>query len=104
MKNLPSQSLLIKMLNMLKETSGKPFHKKIISRPTLSQHFIQQPWYIIQKQFPQLKLYFYIDGILLADSHRDTLEKMFNKVKRILSWLGIQIAPEKFKEEFISII
>lgn len=36
-----------------------------------------------------------MDGILLADSNRDTIEKMFNKVKRILPYLGLQITPEK---------
>jgi hypothetical protein len=36
-----------------------------------------------------------MDDILLADSDKDVLEKMFKETKRILPCMGLQIAPEK---------
>lgn len=46
-----------------------------------------------------------MDAILLAESDADILEKkMLDKVKRILSYYRLQIAPKKYKEEILSII
>lgn len=46
----------------------------------------------------------YMDEILLDDSDTDTLEKIFDKAKKILPCWGFQIAPEKkFKEELLLI-
>ena len=46
-------------------------------------------------QFPQSVIYHLVDDILLADSNVDTLEKMFEEVKKILPCWGLQIVPEK---------
>lgn len=56
----------------------------IVNGPTLHQYFVQQPLEIICKQFPESIIYHYIDGILLADSDLDFLEKMLNEVKKVL--------------------
>lgn len=39
-------------------------------------YFMQQPVEIIHRQFPQSIIYHYVDGILLANSGIDTLEKI----------------------------
>ena len=38
-----------------------------------------------------------MDDILLSDSNVDTLERMFEEVKKILPCWGLQIAPEKIQ-------
>ena len=58
---------------------------------------MQQLLEIVHKQFPQSIIYRYMDDILLADSDKDVLEKMFKETKRILPCMGLQIAPEKIQ-------
>lgn len=38
-----------------------------------------------------------MDDVLLADSDKDTLEKMFKRTQRILPCWGLQTAPEKIQ-------
>ena len=38
-----------------------------------------------------------MDDILLSDSNIDTLERMFEEVKKVLPKWGLQIAPEKIQ-------
>ena len=38
-----------------------------------------------------------MDDILLSDSTIDTLERMFEEVKKVLPKWGLQIAPEKIQ-------
>ena len=38
-----------------------------------------------------------MDDILLSDSNADTLERMFEEVKKVLPKWGLQIAPEKIQ-------
>ena len=38
-----------------------------------------------------------MDDILLSDSNKDTLESMFEEVKKVLPRWGLQIAPEKIQ-------
>ena len=40
-----------------------------------------------------------MDDTLLTDSNKDTLEHMFEMMKEVLPLWGLQIAPEKKKEE-----
>ena len=40
---------------------------------------------------------------MLSDSNIDTLERMFEEVKKVLPLQGLQIAPEKYKETILSI-
>lgn len=45
-----------------------------------------------------------MDDILLVDSNSDTLENMFEDVKKSLPCWGLQIAPEKkYKKEILLI-
>lgn len=44
-----------------------------------------------------------MDEILLDDSDTDTLEKIFDKAKKILPCWGFQIAPEKKIQRVASI-
>lgn len=50
---------------------------------------------IVHRQFPQSTIYHFMDDVLLADSDKDTLEKMFKGTQRIPPCWGLQIAPEK---------
>ena len=65
--------------------------------PTSCQYFVQQPLEIICKQFPQSKIYQYMDDILLADSDADTLGKTFDEVKRILPCQGRKLLLKKMQ-------
>ena len=40
-------------------------------------------------------IYHYMDDILLSDSNVDTLERMFEEIKKIVPCWGLQIPPEK---------
>lgn len=44
-----------------------------------------------------------MDDALLADSNRDTVEKMFEEVKKSLPCWGLQTTPKKYKEETLLI-
>ena len=76
----------------------------MLNSPTLCQYFVSQSLEMIHKQFPESIVYHYMDDILLSDSNVDILERMFEKVKKNLPSWGLQIAPEKYKEEILSII
>ena len=67
----------------------------MLNSPTLSHYFVNKPLEIIHKQFPKSIIYHYMDDILLSDSNKDTLESMFEEVKKVLPRWGLQIAPEK---------
>ena len=41
---------------------------------------------------------------LISDQNKDTLERLFEEVKIVLPKRGLQIAPEKFREEILLII
>ncbi|ERE65275.1 putative Pol polyprotein [Cricetulus griseus] len=69
----------------------------MLNSPTLCQHFVQQPLEIIRKKFSQSLVYHYMDDVLLSDSNKDTLERMFEMVKEVLPRWGLQIAPEKIQ-------
>ncbi|MBV2133725.1 DDE-type integrase/transposase/recombinase [Pseudomonas sp. MAP12] len=69
----------------------------MLNSPTLCQHFVQQPLEIIRKKLPQSLVYHYMDDILLSDSNKETLERMFEMVKEVLPRWGLQIAPEKIQ-------
>ncbi|KAL6083314.1 hypothetical protein STEG23_007305 [Scotinomys teguina] len=70
----------------------------MLKSPTLCQYFVQQPLEVILKKFPKSIIYHYMDDILLADSNADTLERLFEEVKKILPCWGLQIAPEKIQK------
>ena len=72
----------------------------MLNNPTTYQYFVQQPLEIICKQFPQSIIYHYMDDILLADSDLDTLEKMFEVVKKIFPSWKVQVAPKNTKRRF----
>ncbi|KAL6031270.1 hypothetical protein STEG23_018611 [Scotinomys teguina] len=57
-----------------------------------------KPLEVICKKFPKSIIYHYMDDILLADSNADTLERLFEEVKKILPCWGLQIAPEKIQK------
>ena len=59
---------------------------------------------MIFKSFPLSIIYHYVKDVLLADSDKGILQKMFNEVKRILSCLGLQIAVEIYNTEVLLII
>ena len=67
----------------------------MLNIPTLGQYFVSHPLEIKHKQFPKSVVYYYTDVILLSDSNVDTLERMFEEIKKILPCWGLQIAPEK---------
>ena len=67
----------------------------MLNSPTLCQYFVKQPLEILRKLFPQSIIYHYMDDILLADSNLETLEKLFEELKKILPDWGLQIALEK---------
>ena len=71
--------------------------KGMLNSPTLCQYFLSQPLEIIWKQFPKSIIYHYMDDILLSDSNKDTLESMFEEVKKVLPRQGLQIASEKIQ-------
>ena len=48
-------------------------------------------------QFPQSIIYHFMDGILLADSDINIVERMFDEVKKNLPSWGLQITPEKIQ-------
>ncbi|KAL6087981.1 hypothetical protein STEG23_022841, partial [Scotinomys teguina] len=70
----------------------------MLNSPTLCQYFVQQPLEVIRKKFPKSIIYHYMDDILLADANADTLERLFEEVKKILPCWGLQIAPEKIQK------
>ncbi|KAL6087838.1 hypothetical protein STEG23_011789 [Scotinomys teguina] len=70
----------------------------MLNSPTLCQYFVQQQLEVIRKKFPKSIIYHYVDDILLADSNADTLERLFEEVKKILPCWGLQIAPEKIQK------
>ncbi|MGE9501622.1 reverse transcriptase domain-containing protein, partial [Escherichia coli] len=51
----------------------------------------------IGEKFSQSLVYHYMDDILLSDSNKETLERMFEMVKEVLPRWGLQIAPEKIQ-------
>jgi hypothetical protein len=63
---------------------------RMLNSPTLCQYFVEQSLKIICRQFPQFDVDHYMDGILLADSDRAALEKMFKETERILPCWGLQ--------------
>ncbi|KAL6035037.1 hypothetical protein STEG23_037457 [Scotinomys teguina] len=69
-------------------------------RPPHELHGLQEgsPLEVIHKKFPKSIIYHYMDDILLADSNADTLERLFEEVKKILPCWGLQIAPEKIQK------
>ena len=69
------------------------------SLPANVKYFVWQSLEMIHKQFPESKVYYYMD-ILLYGSKADTLERMFEEVKKILPCCELQIAPEKTKRRF----
>ena len=69
----------------------------MLNSPTLCQYFVNKQLKIIRKQFPKSIIYHYMDDILLSDSNKDTLENMFEEVKKVLPRWGLQIAPEKIQ-------
>jgi hypothetical protein len=50
----------------------------MLNSPTLCQYFVQQPFEMIHKQFPQSIIYQYTDDILLANPDINILQKMFD--------------------------
>ncbi|KAL6045981.1 hypothetical protein STEG23_001675 [Scotinomys teguina] len=70
----------------------------MLNSPTLCQYFVQQSLEVIRKKFPKSIIYHYMDDILLADSNADTLERLFEEVKKILPCWGLQIAPGKIQK------
>ncbi|KAL6065033.1 hypothetical protein STEG23_028902 [Scotinomys teguina] len=82
----------------VKRYQWKVLPQGILNSPTLCQYFVQQPLEAICKKFPKSIIYHYMDDILLADSNADTLEKLFEEVKKILPCWGLQIAPEKIQK------
>ena len=69
----------------------------ILNSPSLWQYFVSQSLEMICKQLPESIVYHYMDDILFSDSKADTLERMFEEVKKILPCWGLQIASEKIK-------
>lgn len=67
----------------------------ILNSSTLCQYFVKQLLEIICKQFPQSKIYHYIDDMSLSHSDEDTLGIMFDKVNRVYCFWGLQIVPER---------
>lgn len=61
----------------------------MLNSPTLCQYFEQQQLEITCRQFPQSIIYHYMDDVLLANSDKDTLEKMFLKNTKNSAMLGI---------------
>ena len=53
---------------------------------------------IICTEFSKSILYHYTDDILLSNSNVDTLERMFEEVKKVLPKWGLQIAPGKIQK------
>ena len=45
----------------------------------------------------------YMDGILPSDSNMDTLEKVFEEVKKVLPKWGLYIASKKYSVYFLSV-
>lgn len=64
------------------KTYWKVLPQGMLNSSTLGQHFIQQPLEMICKQFPQSIIYHYMDALLLIDSDINTLERMFDEVKK----------------------
>lgn len=58
-----------------------------VNNSILYPYFVQQSLEIICKQFPQSKIYYYMDDIM-TDSEADTLEKIIDEVKRIFPCCG----------------
>ena len=56
----------------------------MLNSPTLCQYFVNKPLEIIHKEFLKFIIYHYMDDILLSDSNKDTLENMFEEVKKVL--------------------
>ena len=56
----------------------------MLNNLTLCPYFVSQPLEIIHKQYAKSIIYYYMDGILLSDSNIDTLERMFEEVKKVL--------------------
>ena len=69
----------------------------LIDSLTLCQYFVSQPLEIIHNQFPKSITYHYMDDILLSDSNMDTLERIFEEVKKALPKWGLQTAPGKIQ-------
>lgn len=65
-------------------------------------HYSLQWLEIVCRQFPQSIIFHYMDDVLLADSDKDTLEKMFKGTQRILPCWGLQIAPKKYRVHSIN--
>ena len=68
------------------------FPTGMLNSYTFCQYFIRQLLEIICKQFPKSTIYHYMDDILLSDSNMDTLERMFEEVKKVLPKWRLQIA------------
>lgn len=53
----------------------------MLSSPTLCQYFVEQSLKIIHRQFSYSIIHHYMDDILLSDSDKDTLERMFKEIQ-----------------------
>lgn len=53
---------------------------------------------IVHRQFPQSTIYHYMDDVLLADSDKDTLEKMFKEHKEFRHAGGYRLLLKKHRE------
>ncbi|KAL6091369.1 hypothetical protein STEG23_030322 [Scotinomys teguina] len=73
-------------------------HGVAVEFPGLLLCYADLPLEVIRKKFPKSIIYHYMDDILLAYSNADTLERLFEEVKKILPYWGLQIAPEKIQK------
>lgn len=61
----------------------------MLNSPALCQYFKQQQLEITCRQFPQSIMSHYMEDVLLVNSDKDTLEKMFLKNTKNSAMLGI---------------
>ena len=68
---------------------------RMLNNPILCQYFVRQSLEITHNQFPESDVYHGMDSILLSNSNIDTLERVFEEIKKIVPCWGLQIPPEK---------
>ena len=61
----------------------------MLNYPTLCQYCVSLLLEMIYKQFFESMVYHYMDGIFLSDSNVDTLERIFEEVKKNLPCWGL---------------
>lgn len=70
----------------------------MLNSPTMCQFFVNQPLEELRHMYPEARILHYMDDILFAHPHQQTLQQMLQQAELKFKEWGLQIAPEKIQK------